>query len=65
MSYIILRGCWRDIVVLNVHALTEDNTDDMKSSFYEALERVFDKFHKYHMEIPFGDFNAKQAGTTF
>jgi hypothetical protein len=46
MSYIILRGCWCHIVVLNVHALTEDKTDDVKDSFYEELERVFDKFPK-------------------
>jgi hypothetical protein len=28
MSYIILRGCWCHIIVLNVHAPTEDKTDD-------------------------------------
>jgi hypothetical protein len=27
MSYIILRGCWCHIIVLNVHATTEDETD--------------------------------------
>jgi hypothetical protein len=43
MSYIILRGRWCHIIVLNVHALTEDKTDDVKDSFYEELERVFDK----------------------
>jgi exonuclease III len=47
------------IIVLNVHAPTEDKTDDMKDSFYEELERVVDKFHKYHMKILLGDFNAK------
>jgi hypothetical protein len=26
MSYIILRGRWSDIIVLNVHAPTEDKT---------------------------------------
>jgi hypothetical protein len=31
----------------------------VKDSFYEELERVFDKFHKYHMKILLGDFNAK------
>jgi hypothetical protein len=31
----------------------------VKGSFYEELERVFDKFPKYHMEILLGDFNAK------
>jgi hypothetical protein len=43
MSYIILRGRWFHIIVLNVHAPTEDKTDD---SFYEELERIFDKFLK-------------------
>jgi hypothetical protein len=31
----------------------------VKDSFYEELERVFDKFPKYHMKILLGDFNAK------
>jgi exonuclease III len=31
----------------------------MKGSFYEELERVFDKFAKYHMKMLLGDFNAK------
>jgi exonuclease III len=32
---------------------------DVKDSFYEELERVFDKFPKYNMKIMLGDFNAK------
>jgi hypothetical protein len=59
MSYIILRGRWCCIIVLNVHAPTEDNTDDVKDSFYEELERVIAKFLKYHMKILLGDFSAK------
>jgi hypothetical protein len=61
MSYIILKGCWCHIIVLNVHAPTEDKTDDVKDSFYEELERVFDKFPKYeyHMKILLRHFNAK------
>jgi hypothetical protein len=59
MSYIILRGCWCCIIVLNFHAPTEDITDDVKDSFYEELERVFDKFPKYHMKILSGDFIAE------
>jgi exonuclease III len=31
----------------------------MKGSFYDELEHVFDKFHKYHMKILLGDFNTK------
>jgi exonuclease III len=38
---------------------TEDKTEDVKESFYEELERVFDKFPKYHIKILLGDFNAK------
>jgi exonuclease III len=59
MSYIILRGCWYHIIVLNVHTPTEDKTEDVKDSFYEELEHMFDKFPKYHMKILLGDFNAK------
>jgi exonuclease III len=59
MSYIILRGCWCNIIVLTVHAPTEDKIDDMKDSFYEELEHVFDELPKYHVIISLGDFNAK------
>jgi phosphatidylethanolamine-binding protein (PEBP) family uncharacterized protein len=48
MSYIILRGHWCHIIVLNIHALTEDETDDVKDTFYEEAECVFDKFPKHH-----------------
>jgi hypothetical protein len=34
MSCIILRDRWCDIVVLNVHAPTEDKIDDIKDIFY-------------------------------
>jgi hypothetical protein len=60
MSYIKLRGRWCHIIVLNVHAPTEDKTDDVKDSFYEELERVFDKFPKYLLKILLGDFSAKE-----
>jgi hypothetical protein len=59
MSYIILRGRWCHNIVLNVHASTEDKTDDVKDSFYEELERVFDKYPKYHTKILLRYFNAK------
>jgi hypothetical protein len=55
----VLRGRWCHIIVLNVHASTEDKTDDVKDSFYEEVEHVFDKFPKYHMKILLGNFNAK------
>jgi hypothetical protein len=46
-------------MVLNVHAPTEDKLDDVKDSFYEELEHVFDKFSTYHTKILFGVINAK------
>jgi hypothetical protein len=51
MSYILLRSHWFHIIVLNVHVPTEDKIDDVKDSFYEELEYIFDEFHKYHMKI--------------
>ncbi|PNF20337.1 hypothetical protein B7P43_G13213 [Cryptotermes secundus] len=59
MSYIKLRDHRCDIIVMNVHAPTEDKIDDIKDRFYEELEHVFDKFPKYPMKILLGDFNAK------
>jgi endonuclease/exonuclease/phosphatase family metal-dependent hydrolase len=59
MSYTVLRGRWCDVIIHNVHGPTEDNMSDMKDSFYEELEQVFDKFPKYNMKILLGDFNAK------
>jgi exonuclease III len=65
MSYIILRGRWCHIIVLNVHAPIKDKTDDVKDSFFEELERVFDKFLKYHMKILLGDFNTRVGREDF
>jgi exonuclease III len=61
MSYKILRGCWCHITVLNIHAPKVDKTDDVKDSFYEELECIFDKFPKYDIKLLLGDFNAKVA----
>jgi len=39
VSYIVLRGRWCNI--LNVHASSEEKSDDSKDSFYAELEQVF------------------------
>jgi hypothetical protein len=59
MSSVILRGRWCDIIVLNVHAPTDDKAHDMKKSVYEEVESVFDKFPQYHMKILLRDFSTK------
>ena len=59
LSNIVLRGRWRNIIVVNVHAQSEEKRDEAKDSFYEELEQVFDHFPKYHMKVLLGDSNAK------
>ena len=58
MSYIVLRGRWCNIFVLNVRVPSEEKSDDSKDSFYEELEQGFDNFPKYRIKIILGDFNA-------
>ena len=59
MSHIVLRGRRCNIIVLNVHAPSEEKSDSSKDSFHKELEQVFDHFPKYNMKILLGDFNAK------
>ena len=33
VSYVVLRGCWCNIIVLNVHAPSEEKSDVSKDSF--------------------------------
>jgi hypothetical protein len=49
ISYILLRSHWCDI--LNVHAPTEDKTDDTKDSIYVELEHIFAQYQQYHTKI--------------
>jgi len=58
-SHIVLRGRWCNIIVLNMHAASEEKSENSKDSFLEELQQAFDHFHKYHMKILLGDFNAK------
>jgi hypothetical protein len=39
MSYIIVKGRWCDIIVLKVHAPTNDKDDVINNSFYKELEQ--------------------------
>jgi hypothetical protein len=59
-SCIILRGHWCNIIVLNVHAPSEEKSGDSKDSFLEELQQgFFYHFPKYHLKILLRDFNAK------
>jgi hypothetical protein len=58
MSHTILRGRWCSIV-LNVHVPCEDKGDDVKDSFCEESERVFDQSAKSDKKNSLGKLNAK------
>jgi endonuclease/exonuclease/phosphatase family metal-dependent hydrolase len=51
MSYIVLRGRWCNIIVLNVYAPVKEKRQ------YEELEQVLDHFPQYYTKILLGDFN--------
>ena len=57
----MLRGRWRNIILVNVHAPSEEKSYESKDSFYEELEQVFEHFPKYHTKILLGDFNIKMG----
>jgi hypothetical protein len=42
-----------------VHSTTEDKRDVTKENHFKQLQRVLDKFPKYHTKILLGDFIAK------
>jgi hypothetical protein len=56
---IILRGCWCNIIILNVHTPCEDKSGDVKDSFCDKLGHVFDQFPRCDMKILFSDISAK------
>jgi hypothetical protein len=62
MSYIVLRGHWFNIIVLNVHPPSEEKSDDLKDRFYKVWGQVFNHLPKYSMKILLGNFVAKVGG---
>jgi hypothetical protein len=38
------KGSWCDIIVLNAHAAADYESDDLKDSFSEELEQLFNHF---------------------
>jgi hypothetical protein len=54
-----VRGRWCNIIILNVHAYSEEKSVDSKESFDYELEQFIYNFSKYRMKILLGDFNTK------
>jgi hypothetical protein len=59
MLYIILRGRWCSIIVLNVQCPCKDERDDIQDSFCEELGHVFDRFPRYGVTVLLSVFNAE------
>ena len=54
-----IRGKVFNITLICAHAPTEDTDENIKETFYETLERVFDEAPRHDTKIVLGDFNAK------
>lgn len=61
MACIVLRGCC-DNIVPNVHAPTEEKSDESKDSLYVKIRADVNHIPRYHMKIMLGGFNAKWDG---
>jgi len=59
ICYIRVTGHIFDIVIINCYAPTEEKGEDIKESFYEELDRVWDVIPNSCVKIVLGDFNAK------
>jgi phage terminase large subunit-like protein len=51
--HIVLRSRWCTIIFMNVPVTSEKKNDDLKDSFSEELQHVFDHSSKYHIKILF------------
>lgn len=54
-----VRGKFRNISLINVHAPTEESSSDDKEEFYDLVEQALDACPKYDVKIILGDLNAK------
>jgi hypothetical protein len=63
--YIKLRGYWCHIISLNVHAPTEDKSDDAKDKLKEESEHIFDQFPKWHIKNMLRNFSKQTKGDMF
>lgn len=48
-----------NILIINVHAPTEEKEDNVKEQFYDLLERVYDQSPAHDIKIIMGDVNAQ------
>lgn len=54
-----IKGKYRKINIINVHAPTEEKEEEVKDRFYEEVDESLNKLPKFDVKILLGDFNAK------
>ncbi|VVC33729.1 Endonuclease/exonuclease/phosphatase [Cinara cedri] len=64
ISMLTIEAQWFDISFMNVHAPTEDKSQDEKETFYEQLESSLNSIPSNRIQIVLGDLNAKVGKET-
>lgn len=59
MCRIRIRGKFRKISIINSHAPSEEKDPEIKTKFYEELERILGKVPRFDIKFVMGDMNAK------
>ena len=54
-----IKSRWFNSTLINLHAPTNDNSEEVKNEFYDNLEQVVDKLNNYVIKVLPGDCNAK------
>jgi len=54
-----LKGKFNNITVINVHAPTEEKTEEEKDKFYDYFQRTFERVPKHDVVLILGDLNAE------
>uniref|UniRef100_A0A8D9DTK6 Craniofacial development protein 2 n=1 Tax=Cacopsylla melanoneura TaxID=428564 RepID=A0A8D9DTK6_9HEMI len=54
-----LKGKFRNITIVSIHAPTEEKSEEIKETFYESLDEVLSQVQKYDQILVIGDFNAQ------
>jgi hypothetical protein len=62
MSYVVLTLRWCNIIVMNVHAPSEEKSDDCKDSFYGELDKECYNFHKCHVRKFYKEILMQKCG---
>lgn len=59
LCFLRLKAKHRKLSLINVHAPTEEKSEEEKEEFYELLENIYQRLPESDMKIILGDMNAK------